>query len=219
MRTMILGPAIASALVGGASAQQRIAPEKWITAADYPASAAEHDDEGSVRMTYTVTAEGRAERCRVEFATAPRKLAELSCRLVEQRARYIPRYIKSGEAISGRDLLVIRWHSAPTAIDIPASGDFGGAIPAGSPNEWATDREYPYKLLKGDADVPMAWTIGSDGRLAECSFPAQGVDPKVGNHTCQLFGLRARFTMPLDEKGEPIATRAKTRFYWRKAKY
>ncbi|RYY25261.1 MAG: hypothetical protein EOP62_14470 [Sphingomonadales bacterium] len=210
MRGLILIGAAALMLPTLAQAQQRIAPETWITAADYPPISGD----GIIALDYAVTPEGRVAACSVRYATVQKEIAETACPRLMERARYVPASDTSGKPVSGRDTIVISWVEG--VLRIPGTSDYGGAVPANNPQLWATDDDYPRGMPKSkQLDVPMTLIIGSDGRIASCLTPLDFSHPAIAAHTCRLMVRRARFQMPLDTQGKPLPTQGRTVVHWR----
>jgi protein TonB len=83
---------------GGARRAERLSGR--IANEDYPRAALRARAQGSVRVRYTVGADGRAGGCTVTRSTAGPDLDALTCRLVEQRFRYRPATDSSGRPIA-----------------------------------------------------------------------------------------------------------------------
>lgn len=204
----------AMAPLAPAQAQQRISPETWLSVGDFPANGGA----GHARLEYDVTADGRAANCHVKYATTPKSVAATTCPLLVERARYVPRHDKTGRAIAWKDVVGIDWSIDPVAIAIPGRTDFGGAIPIGNPSNWMTNDDYPKGMpSSGTLDVDMEFAIGPEGRITACGFKKSLSHPEIGDYSCQLLAGRARFDMPLGRNGEPLATRGRATFHWRRA--
>jgi protein TonB len=74
---------------GGAARAERLSGE-ISGARDYPRSARRAGIEGSVRVRFTVRADGSARDCRVTRSSGDSELDSTTCRLIEQRFRYRP---------------------------------------------------------------------------------------------------------------------------------
>lgn len=197
-----------------AHAQQRIAPETWLKASDYPAAAG-RDGETFVNLSYAITPEGRIAKCRVGYKNAPKAIANATCALLSERARYVPRFDESGKAVEWRDQLTVSWSDG--TLVVPFGSDFGGAVPVGNPSNWMTDDDYPKAMPRSGAlSIAMTFEIGPEGRIVACSFETPMSHAAVGNYTCRLFAARARFEMPRGLRGEPLATRGRGTMHWRR---
>ncbi len=77
-------------VAASADAQRRIDRPAWITSADYPAGAIEAGEGGIVVVRLDYSASGVVTRCKADGRRATRALGDLTCRLIQQRARYVP---------------------------------------------------------------------------------------------------------------------------------
>lgn len=185
-------------------------PAHWIITQDYPAEALARREDGVVNLSFKIAPDGAATDCKIIYATASKRLRNLSCALVVQRARYRPAHDEAGKPIAGEDRLVVRWQAQPAHVEVES--EFGGAIPLSPPQLWATDNDYALITQgRGDADPDMRFTIGTDGRIANCTA-SEGA---TGARTCALLAKRARFRQPRGERGEPLATRGHVAVHWR----
>ncbi len=82
---------------GGARRAERLSGR--IVDGDYPRAALRARAQGSVRVRYTVGADGRVSGCTVTRSTAGPDLDALTCRLVEQRFRYRPATDAAGRPV------------------------------------------------------------------------------------------------------------------------
>lgn len=71
-----------------------------ITNVDYPKSATEARQGGSITAHFTVGADGRPSKCRVVKSSGNADIDATTCRLIEQRFRYEPARNKAGHPIS-----------------------------------------------------------------------------------------------------------------------
>lgn len=57
---------------------------------DYPDASRRAEETGTVRVTYTVTVDGRAANCQVVQSSGAARLDEATCKIVERRFRFNP---------------------------------------------------------------------------------------------------------------------------------
>jgi hypothetical protein len=203
--------ATALAMIAGeaAIAQQRATSiESWITTNDLPSDATAR--QGSARVHFTVTTDGRVTSCKEQFGHSASK--DRICNLIEERARYVPAYAKSGQPIESKDEISVSW--SPGNVIVGAT-DFGGALPANNPSYWATDQDLtPAIAAKTKVDVEVAFRIGPDGHISDCSARSDN-SPEADRLTCRLLRSRALFHSPLGHDGNPIETVGRTVVHWR----
>lgn len=197
------------------AAQQRATPiTSWITDADFPSDPGKKRRDGSARVRFTVTPAGRAANCTVQHATVSDEVQTRICELIQERARYIPAYAKSGDPIEAEDELGVSWRSGKPIV---GESDFGGALPANNPTRWVTPNDsLPAKLLKsrrGRVEIFLTFRIGSDGRVSDCQGTSPA-SPDAAASSCKLLSARARFRPPVGRDGNPIETDGRTVIRW-----
>lgn len=84
-------------------------PASWITGDDYPAEALWRGWQGKVSIGWTVDETGRAINCFVMESSGHDALDKESCRLIVERARYLPAQDDQGRPISSADHRRIVW--------------------------------------------------------------------------------------------------------------
>ena len=62
----------------------------WITADDYPAASLRANQQGTVRIGWSVGAQGRAFDCRILESSGYPRLDQAACKAILRRARYRP---------------------------------------------------------------------------------------------------------------------------------
>jgi hypothetical protein len=215
MRIWVLGATLTLLFASGSAHAQRLAGpvSTWIVAEDYPAEDVAKGRGGVVNMHFRITATGRVENCKPQFASTSAQLARLSCQLIEARARYLPAHDAVGNPVASEGELIARWDAQARSVDLKSQ--FGGAMPIGSPGGWMTDDDYLLVTQgRGDGDVSLIFDIGTDGRLTGCAFAATS-NAETGKRTCQLLAQRARFHPPVGDHGEPLATQGSITMHWR----
>jgi TonB family protein len=99
-------------------------PAMGISDADYPAEALRKGEQGLVRVSYDIAADGMAESCRVIQSSGSASLDEATCEMVTHRARYRPARDADGKPIRSHGIRSMRWqipadeveHERPTLI-------------------------------------------------------------------------------------------------------
>lgn len=70
--------------------QESLNPVDWISADDYPPEALRHHEEGTVRIAWSATPEGRVRDCHVEQSSGHASLDAAACRAITRSGRYPP---------------------------------------------------------------------------------------------------------------------------------
>jgi protein TonB len=81
----------------------------WFTQEDYPPSAQRAGEQGTVGISWTVNAQGRAENCQVTRSSGSSALDDATCRLLVRRARYAPALDQSGNPMSTKKSRNVSW--------------------------------------------------------------------------------------------------------------
>jgi hypothetical protein len=197
-----------------ASAQQRQTPiSAWISSADIPVQLPAQAMPTSVSVEYKISKIGTATDCRVTYLAGYRPLGDLTCSLIEERARYIPAFSKKGEPVDAKDVLFVSWNPTPQGVVVGRS-DYGGALPLGNPSYWVTDLDNDKLVLKSPTDVQMKFSIGIDGRITSCEVPTPSGSPRADALSCSLLKARARFKPPVGRNGLPLPASGQTAFHW-----
>ncbi|MDG2532908.1 TonB family protein [Sphingomonas sp. HITSZ_GF] len=213
LRSLLFFGTAALAVLAHPAAAQSFAssPAQWISTQDYPAEALAKREEGVVNLAFKIGADGAVQDCKVLYSDASARLRNLSCALIVARGAYRPAHDETGTAVAGEDQLLVRWRAQPAMVMVESQ--FGGALPRSSPPQWMTDRDYSLVTQgRGDVEVDMRFTIGTDGRIASCTA-SQGA---TGQRTCALLKARARFAQPRGERGEPLPTEGHLVMHWRR---
>jgi len=80
-----------------------------ITSDDYPASALDNNEQGSVSVTLTVGPSGRVTGCSVGSSTASSTLNNTTCRVLTARARFSPAQDGNGNPVTSTTSARITW--------------------------------------------------------------------------------------------------------------
>ena len=207
---------IAVALPNFGQAQRRIGTvESWIEGARYPEAALRKGQQGLVRVRYEISENGQPERCKVEWDSNAKPLGLATCKLIIERARYVPAGNAAGQTVRSEDLVSIIWELSSTKIQ-PGSVDFGGAIPNNSPASWFTPYDIsPGEIMQnGKGGVELSFSISPNGRMENCGILDSSGDPQLDQRVCDLVVKRARFKSPIDEHGEPFKTGGRAKIVW-----
>lgn len=80
-----------------------------------------------------------------------------------------------------------------------------GASPKGRPGDWATDNDYPTSAMREGKQGITGFrvSVGSDGRVTDCSVTKSSGSPELDDTTCKLITRRARFAPAIDGDGKP----------------
>jgi hypothetical protein len=84
-------------------------PAKWLRSDDYPVGSLTQGHNGLVRFRMDVDPSGQSTGCRVLYRTNPDEFADLSCKLLMQRARFTPALDAAGKPIKSYYINSIRW--------------------------------------------------------------------------------------------------------------
>ncbi len=76
---------------------------------DYPQSAIEADQQGSVTVVLTIGSNGRVSGCSVASSSGSRALDSTTCRVLTSRARFTPAQDSSGNPTTGTVRQQIKW--------------------------------------------------------------------------------------------------------------
>jgi protein TonB len=76
---------------------------------DYPQNAIENDEQGTVRITLTIGANGRVSNCSVSKSSGSRSLDNATCSIASRRARYQPAEDANGNPVSSTTSSTITW--------------------------------------------------------------------------------------------------------------
>lgn len=80
-----------------------------ITVADYPPAALKRGAEGTTKVWFVVTTEGRATDCRVVQSSGHADLDAVVCRLATGRMRFTPALDAKGNARPMSAVMPVRW--------------------------------------------------------------------------------------------------------------
>ncbi|HEX6377135.1 MAG TPA: TonB family protein [Allosphingosinicella sp.] len=81
----------------------------YVSDEDYPSSAARNEEQGTTRFRLGVGPNGRVTECSVIRSSGSSALDSATCRLMKQRAKFIPARNSAGEPTSDSVTSAIRW--------------------------------------------------------------------------------------------------------------
>ena len=84
-------------------------PGNWLRSGDYPTGALWSGENGLVRFRLDVEADGSVSNCRILFRTNPDSFADLSCKLLRDRARLSPALDSRGKPVKSYYRSQVRW--------------------------------------------------------------------------------------------------------------
>jgi TonB family protein len=102
-------PAVQGALTR--RAQPTGNPGNWLRSSDYPSGALWNGENGLVRFRLDVEPDGSVSNCRILFRTNPDSFADLSCKLLRERAKFSPALDSGGKPVKSYYLSQIRWQA------------------------------------------------------------------------------------------------------------
>ena len=88
-------------------------PRAWVTGADYPVDAMRGRQEGVTQYLLTFDPAGQVTACEVTVSSGYAELDETACRLLVERARFIPDRDAAGKAVGGTYSGRIAWRIPP----------------------------------------------------------------------------------------------------------
>jgi len=84
-------------------------------------------------------------------------------------------------------------------------------------NSYFSTDDYPAAALRGNDEgtTGFSLTIGTNGRVSECSVTASSGSSALDQATCRILRSRARYTPARDASGNPTSGRDSGRVTWR----
>jgi protein TonB len=76
---------------------------------DYPESAIDREEQGTVAVRLTIGTNGRVTACSVTQSSGSRTLDSTTCRIAQQRGRYTPAMDSNGNPTTGTDSARVTW--------------------------------------------------------------------------------------------------------------
>lgn len=84
-------------------------PAQWITNDDYPPGALRDDRQGTSKISWQISEQGKVENCQVTESSGSSDLDEAACRLLTRRGRYAPAKDQNGNPIRSSASRSVRW--------------------------------------------------------------------------------------------------------------
>ena len=105
-------------------------------------------------------------------------------------------------------------HVLPTASAGSAAAT--KPVPAGNPQSWTTDSDYPADALRASMKGVTGFTlqVGADGRVTGCTVTASSGWELLDSTSCRLLSRRARFRPARDAEGAAVASTYESRIRW-----
>ena len=86
----------------------------------------------------------------------------------------------------------------------------------GNPGQYFGPDAYPASALRSGEEgrVVASLTIGTDGRVSDCSVTSSSGSSALDAATCRIARSRVRYTPAKDQNGQPIASTATLPVRW-----
>ena len=86
----------------------------------------------------------------------------------------------------------------------------------GNPGQFFGADAYPPAAIRAEAQgrVVARLTIGTDGRVTDCSITTSSGNEDLDNTTCRIARSRVRYTPAKDENGQPISSTTSLPVRW-----
>jgi len=148
-------------------AQPRGDPQLLIGGKDYPASALRAGEQGTVRYTLEIGADGRVKGCRVTQSSGSARLDNATCRIMTERGRFTPARDGEGQPAPSEEVQAVAW-SLPAEARVVHWG-YGMASNVSAPPPVMVTRSSPIIAAPimaipqsgpGEAELSV-WTPGS----------------------------------------------------------
>lgn len=175
-------------------------PGRWITSSDYPAISMLMNEEGSSTFRLTVGQNGRVPDCRITRASGFKRLDDLTCRLVERRARFYPALSPDGHAVASEYTQTVRWMMAE-AGPLRAT-QFGWRKSAASREQRAA------------GTVRFEFWIGKDGKVFNSRVMEGSGFESLDRDTCAALKSMPKQEPARDSDGSLQARRVVTSVRW-----
>ena len=94
---------------GAAAASARLLRGHFNNETDYPDRARSREEQGMVRVSYTVGADGRVSNCTVVQSSGSSSLDSTTCRIIQRRYRYAPARDAAGNPVSTTITTSVNW--------------------------------------------------------------------------------------------------------------
>ncbi len=90
------------------------------------------------------------------------------------------------------------------------------AKPAGPPQYWVTNDDFPAAALRSHQEGTVGFTLSIDaaGKVTNCTVESSSGSSVLDETTCSLLSKRASFTPARNAAGQAVAGRFSSRFRW-----
>lgn len=157
-------------------------PAAWITTEDYPIDAWNDNIEGSVYVRLLVDEKGYVAKCTPQADANP-ILKEASCRLIQERAKFIPGTNVKGKPVKGNWSRSIRWQMEEKA-----------------------DPFAMFRILEKSESKTFTMIVEKDGRITHCSGSGERDGALITNEqNCPPAGMTVEPFRGAD--GQPVRKR------------
>jgi hypothetical protein len=191
-----------------ASAQRMVGENTdWIIGADDPAAPLARGEGGKVGAEDEVRADAGDRGCRAIRTNARAELTEMTCGLIEQRARYPVAPGLEAREIDRANHVAGDWYARARSVEV------NPAPLVGAPFHPTSSRVSEYGCSQmvargGEADVTAFAMIGSNGWLVDCIIRGSSGKVELDPHKCALLVRSSRSRMPEKSDGrvyEPLS--------------
>jgi TonB family protein len=199
-----LAPLILAIPAGAGGQPRELIPVFEAGRSDYPADWT-FSRRGLVELRFELLPTGRIGECRILRSSVANELEARSCRLLSERARFVPERDRVGRARSSRHDAYFNWPG-------PHS-EFGGAI---SVNQviWFRSRDYPRggRERSVEGRVVMSYEITEQGRLENCQAAESSGSAEFDQAVCRAYVEHGRFLPARGASDQPRRTTGRTGF-------
>ena len=214
-------------------AEPRVPLDSYVARDDYPASARQRAEEGTVTFDLAVGPYGRVTSCTIVQSSGSGALDNASCRIMRSRARFAPARDVHGNPVDDWGRAALRWSLAagapmtasyaPATTGGPAPPPLpGGPIAVEPPRARANLASYvrsgdypPSALHRGEQGiVRFRLAVGADGRVADCEVLRSSGSTALDEATCRIMRTRARFTPARNAGGHPVPGSIESEIGW-----
>lgn len=175
-----------------------ISMNELLPADHYPAIAREAGEEGIVRMTVDVDAEGRVTGCSVTDSSLSASLDAASCTLMRDKGKFEPALDSAGKPARGVAPVKFNWL-------LPREEAAGDDAIVTKPV-----RKFP---MSDPGSLTMTMVVGANGTVSDCRFESTGkmAPPSEYGSPCEMFHGPRQFIPFVDADGKPVARRVTMR--------
>jgi TonB family protein len=201
-------------------------PGQWVTNDDYPASAMRQEHEGTSGFRLTYDATGRTTGCEITSSSGFAELDAATCRLLVERARFVPGRDAKGAQVGGTYSNRIRWQIPEAGGEWADKSGLGfpeimaswprSAFPDAATMAIDPADHYPAEALakREEGVVRMALDIDAAGKVTGCTVTGSSSSEALDTAACDLMRSEGKFKPALDSAGKPTGAKYATDFRW-----